>query len=77
MRRLVRDDVVRQRGEHGLAGQVRAGVVVGGGEVPEQQGEQLIVEVGVLAQEGMRIDAQPAPAAPAERSSERPFVGLR
>ena len=77
MRGLVRDDVVRQRGEHDLSGQVGSGVVVRRGEVPEQQGEKVLVEVRVLADERMGIDPQPPLAPPSERPPERPLEGLQ
>ena len=78
--RLVDDDVVREAGEHDLAGQVPSRTVVRGREVPEQQRPLAPVVVGVGLGHRMGKDAQPvaerraAPTArplPADRPPER------
>jgi hypothetical protein len=55
---LVGDDVVRQAGEYQLSRQVRAGIVDVGRKVTEEDGVQVIVEVGVAPLERVRHQAQ-------------------
>ena len=60
VRRLVRDDVVREAGEHHAAGNVLGSGGLGGAEVAEQQRDLVRAVVGVRLAERVRIDAEPA-----------------
>jgi hypothetical protein len=59
VRRLVRDDVVREAGEHEPARQLRAGRGAHRGEVAEQERVLARAVVRVRSAEGVRVDAEP------------------
>ena len=59
MRGLVRDDVLGEAGEDGLAREVGPHLAVGSTEVAEQQRMQPVVVVGVAGLHRMGVDAQP------------------